>query len=166
MYWKIKISRKKFFRLCIVNCSWITQNSWNNGLIRCCIFIHKSSNSVGIKHSQATSKIPSWSESTYKFFNYRPNYIKDLKFAQIQQIYFLWKTLHTSFWNSDGLSRFISSCKLSHGRRWKTCFKNFADLPRLWKRYLDDIFVIMKKSKLSEIFNQINTIESFIQFTM
>jgi len=71
-YWKIKISRKKLFRLRIIYCS-ITPNLWTNGLIRCCIFIHKSSNSVGMKHSQATSTIQSRTEWAYAFVNYRPN---------------------------------------------------------------------------------------------
>jgi len=44
--------------------------------------------------------------------------------------------------------------------------ETFADPPRIWKRYVDDTFVIMKRSKLSEFLTQLNTIESSIQFTM
>jgi len=44
--------------------------------------------------------------------------------------------------------------------------ETLADPPRLWKRYVDDIFVIMKRSKLSEFLTHLNTTESFIQFTM
>jgi len=44
--------------------------------------------------------------------------------------------------------------------------ETFADPPRLWKRYVDDTFVIMKRSKLSEFLTHLNTIESSIQFTM
>jgi len=35
----------------------------------------------------------------------------------------------------------------------------FADSPRLQKRYVDDTFVIIKKSKLSEFFTHLSTIE-------
>jgi len=48
----------------------------------------------------------------------------------------------------------------------KRALETFADPPRLWKRYVDDTFVIIKKSKLSEFFTHVNTIESFIQLTM
>ena len=44
--------------------------------------------------------------------------------------------------------------------------ETFADTPRLWKRYVDDTFVIMKRSKLSEFLTHLNTIASSIQFTM
>jgi len=44
--------------------------------------------------------------------------------------------------------------------------ETFADLPRLGTRCVDDTFVIIKKSKLSEFFTHLNTIDSFIQFTM
>ena len=44
--------------------------------------------------------------------------------------------------------------------------ETFADPPRLWKRYEDDTFVIMKRSKLSEFLTHLNTIERSIQFTM
>jgi len=48
----------------------------------------------------------------------------------------------------------------------KRASETFAERPRLWKRYLDATFVVMKKSKLSEFFTHLNTIKSFIQFTM
>jgi len=44
--------------------------------------------------------------------------------------------------------------------------ETFTHPPRLWKRYVDDTFVIMKRSKLSEFLTHLNTIESSIQFTM
>jgi len=44
--------------------------------------------------------------------------------------------------------------------------ETYADPPRLWKRYVDDTFVIMKRSKLSEFLTHLNTIESSIQFTI
>jgi len=44
----------------------------------------------------------------------------------------------------------------------KPALETFADPPRLWKRYTDDTFVIMKKSKLSEFFTQLNIIDSSI----
>jgi len=44
--------------------------------------------------------------------------------------------------------------------------ETFADPPRLRKRYVDDAFVIMKSSKLSEFLTHLNTVESLIQFTM
>jgi len=44
--------------------------------------------------------------------------------------------------------------------------ETFADPPGLWKRYVDDTFVIMKRSKLSEFVTHLNTLESFIQFTV
>jgi len=44
--------------------------------------------------------------------------------------------------------------------------ETFTDPPRLWKRYVDDTFVITNKSKLSEFLTHLNTIESSIQFTM
>jgi len=43
--------------------------------------------------------------------------------------------------------------------------RDFADLPRLWERYVDETFVIMKKSKVSEFFTHLDTIESSTQFT-
>ena len=45
-------------------------------------------------------------------------------------------------------------------------FETFGDPSHLRKRYADDTFVIMKKSKLSEFFTHPNMIESFIQFTL
>jgi len=44
--------------------------------------------------------------------------------------------------------------------------ETFPDSPRLLKRYADDTFVIMKRSKLSKFLTHLNTIESSIQFTM
>jgi len=44
--------------------------------------------------------------------------------------------------------------------------ETYADSPRLWKTYVDDTFVIMKRSKLSEFLTHLNTIENSIQFTM
>jgi len=44
--------------------------------------------------------------------------------------------------------------------------ETLADPPRLRKIYVDDTFVIMKRSKLSEFLTHLNTIESSIQFTM
>jgi len=58
------------------------------------------------------------------------------------------------------------SCKPSHARRRKTRFGNLRDLPRLWKRFIEDTFVIMKKSNLSEFLTHLNTIENSIQFMM
>jgi len=43
--------------------------------------------------------------------------------------------------------------------------ETFLDPPRLWKRYVDRTFVIMKKSKLFKFLTHLNTIESSIQFT-
>jgi len=48
----------------------------------------------------------------------------------------------------------------------KRALETFADPPRFWKRYVDDIFVIIKKSNLSEFFTRANTIESFVQLTV
>jgi len=48
-----------------------------------------------------------------------------LKFNNFQ---FAWKTLQTNFWNCE-FSRFISSYKPSHGRRWEKRFATFADPP-------------------------------------
>jgi len=42
----------------------------------------------------------------------------------------------------------------------------YANLPRLWKRYVNDTFLIMKKSKLFEFFTHVSTVESVIQLTM
>jgi len=44
--------------------------------------------------------------------------------------------------------------------------ETFTDPPHLWKRYVDDTFVIMKRSKLSECLIHLNKIENSIQFTM
>jgi len=48
----------------------------------------------------------------------------------------------------------------------KRVLETFGNLPRLWKRYADDTFVIIRKSNLSEFFTRVNTIESFVQLTM
>ena len=45
----------------------------------------------------------------------------------------------------------------------KRALETFADPPRLWKRHVDDTFVIIKKSNLSEFFTRVNTTESFVQ---
>ena len=44
--------------------------------------------------------------------------------------------------------------------------ETFTDPPRLWKRYVDDTFMIMKRSELSEFLTHLNKIENSIQFTM
>jgi len=44
--------------------------------------------------------------------------------------------------------------------------ETFVDPPRSWKRYVDDTFVIMKRSKFSEFLTHLNTIESCVQITM
>jgi len=44
--------------------------------------------------------------------------------------------------------------------------ETFTDPPRLWKRYVDNTFVIMKRSTLSEFLTHLNKIENSIQFTM
>jgi len=44
--------------------------------------------------------------------------------------------------------------------------ETFTDPPHLWKRYADDTFVIMKRSKLSKFLTHLNKIENSIQFTM
>jgi len=44
--------------------------------------------------------------------------------------------------------------------------ETFTDPLRLWKRYVDNTFVIMKRSKLSEFLTHLNKIKNSIQFTM
>ena len=44
--------------------------------------------------------------------------------------------------------RLISSGKLVMEDIETRALETFADPPRLWKRYVDDTFVIMKRSKL------------------
>lgn len=44
--------------------------------------------------------------------------------------------------------------------------QNFNLFPRIWLRYVDDIFAIVKQPNLSAIFNHINTIDPAIKFTM
>jgi len=48
----------------------------------------------------------------------------------------------------------------------KRALETIADPPRLWERYADKTVVIMKKSKVSEFFTHLNTIESSTQFTI
>jgi len=43
--------------------------------------------------------------------------------------------------------------------------ETFSNPPRLWKRYVDGTFVIMKKPKLFKFLTHLNTIESSIEFT-
>ena len=108
--------------------------------------------------------LPSWTESKYKFVNYRPNYMT-WNLLKFNKLYFLWKTLQTSFWNSDAFSRFISGCKPSHGRRRKTRFGNLCRSSTFVEKIVYDTFVITKKSKLCEFFTHLNTIESSNQYT-
>ena len=42
----------------------------------------------------------------------------------------------------------------------------FISGPKLWKRYIDDIFVLLKQNKLTDLFNHINAVENSINFTM
>ena len=86
-----------------------------------------------------------------------------LKFSQL---YVSWKTLQTRFWNSNGLPLSLAVTNLVMKNIETRALETFADTPRLWKRYVDDTFVIMKRSKLSEFLTHLNTIESSIQFTI
>ena len=38
--------------------------------------------------------------------------------------------------------------------------------PRIWRRYVDDTFVIQQKSHKEEFFHHINTVDTSIQFIM
>jgi len=42
---------------------------------------------------------------------------------------------------------------------------SFADRPRVWKRYVDDTFVILKRTSLDKFFDHINELEPSIKFT-
>ena len=42
----------------------------------------------------------------------------------------------------------------------------FISGPKLWKRYVDDTFVLLKQDKLTDFFNHINAVENSINFTM
>jgi len=42
----------------------------------------------------------------------------------------------------------------------------FISGPKLWKRYVDDTFVLLKQEKLTDFFNRINAVENSINFTM
>jgi len=53
---------------------------------------------------------------------------------KFNKFYFSWKTLQTSFWNSDVFSQFISSCKPIHGNIETRALETFARPPRLRKK--------------------------------
>ena len=40
----------------------------------------------------------------------------------------------------------------------------FLNPPKFWKRYVDDTFVIIKKTQVDEFYNHINDIEASIKF--
>jgi len=42
----------------------------------------------------------------------------------------------------------------------------FISGPKLWKRYVDGTFVLLKQDKLTDLFNHINAVENSIKFTM
>ena len=42
----------------------------------------------------------------------------------------------------------------------------FLNPPKLWKRYVDDTFVIIKKTEVDEFHNHINNIEARIKFSI
>jgi len=85
---------------------------------------------------------------------------------KFNQLYISWKTLQTSFWNSNGLPRLISSGKLSHGKHWNTSTRNLCRSSTLVEKICRWYFCDHEKSKLSEFLTHLNTIESSIQFTM
>ena len=62
-------------------------------------------------------------------------------------LYVSWKTLQTSFWNSNGLPVLSIVANLVMENIETRARETFADPPRLRKRYVDDTFVIMKRSK-------------------
>ena len=41
----------------------------------------------------------------------------------------------------------------------------FLNPPKFWRRYVDDTFVIIKKTEVDEFHNHINNIEASIKFT-
>ena len=42
----------------------------------------------------------------------------------------------------------------------------FLNPPKFWRRYVDDTFVIIKKTEVDEFHNHINNIEASIKFTI
>ena len=48
----------------------------------------------------------------------------------------------------------------------KVAFRNYSQPPRIWWRYVDDTFVIMKKDHVQGFCDHINKISPKIKFTM
>lgn len=44
--------------------------------------------------------------------------------------------------------------------------KGLPHKPKIWSRYVDDIFVIAERSYLTDLFNYINSLNNHIKFTM
>ena len=49
---------------------------------------------------------------------------------------------------------------------WKQSHLNCTAPPRIWKRYVDDIFVIQHQSHKEDFFRHINSVDPSIQFSM
>ena len=43
---------------------------------------------------------------------------------------------------------------------------SFSSFPKLWKRFVDDTFVIMQTNKVNRFFDHLNNVDPNINFTM
>ena len=48
----------------------------------------------------------------------------------------------------------------------RKALRRFSPLPRVWWRYVDDTFVIIKRNALQEFLSHLNSVDTMIQFTM
>ena len=74
-------------------------------------------------------------------------------------------TLWTSRRCSNGVSTQPHCGKHIHGALWNQGPWNSTTPPSIWKRYVDDTFVIQKTTHKEEFFQHLNSIEEKIQFT-
>ena len=74
--------------------------------------------------------------------------------------------LSSNFWCCEGSPIFFIVANLVMESIENKMLKDFASPPRIWLRYIDDTFVVLKKTEVASFHKFINDIENSIKFTL
>ena len=81
-------------------------------------------------------------------------------------LYFHGKFYHQIFGVAMGSPISVIIANLVMENVEEGAISTFLNPPKYWRRYVDDTFVIIKKTEVDEFHNHINNIEASIKFTI